>query len=141
MNDLLALAQDYVRVAAELSAIRRQMLVVLSNGADPAPAAKEASAMGPISARKLKPGPKPGQPRKLAGRPSDPRRAALAKAAEDELIALIRDRPMPLTTLAETMGAKRVTTADRLRRLEGRGAVERTAAGWRATPATAAPAG
>jgi hypothetical protein len=111
--DLVALAQRYVSLSAELEETRSAMRAALMNGSDGNPTT--AGSSGP---------PNKGMDREAV--------LAQSKAADERVLALLREKPMRPSEIAKATRGKLSTTRERLRRLHKRGAVEPAADGWRA---------
>ena len=103
--DLLALAAKYVALTEEIEDVRRAMLACLTNGAGEHPA-------------------RPTQPARSAGGSKHPN-AAKAEEIESQILEMLRTRPMRMAEIAAETGARQTTTAERLRRMRGKGLVER----------------
>jgi hypothetical protein len=120
--DLVALAEKFVRLSAEIEDVRRAMAAALGNGADshPPPPFERPARPG------ARPGPKPGA--------AHPAKARAAKA-EAQIVALLQEKPGCRTAqVAEATASKSSATIDRLRRLRDRGLVSGGGAeGWTAT--------
>jgi predicted Rossmann fold nucleotide-binding protein DprA/Smf involved in DNA uptake len=129
-EDLTELAKQYVSLTAQLEEVRNAMRAVLANGlgGDPEPPANPTRA-----------GKRPGKTTKTTAqshRAKHLRRDEViqeAKRADEQVIALLRNEPMRLAKLAEATGQKQTTLSNRLKRLAGRGAIERRGDGWAAT--------
>jgi predicted Rossmann fold nucleotide-binding protein DprA/Smf involved in DNA uptake len=78
--------------------------------------------------------PNPTGHRKGATAKPHPNKARAADA-EAQIIALLQMKPMGPAAIAEATGAKAATVSERLRRMKDKGAVERSADGWRAVEA------
>jgi hypothetical protein len=118
--DLVALAQRYVLLSAELEETRSAMRAALINGLDVNPT--KAGSSGP---------PNKGMDREAI--------LAQSKAADERVLALLREKPMRPSEIAKVMRGKLSTTRERLRKLRKRGEVESAVDGWRlagANPAT-----
>jgi predicted Rossmann fold nucleotide-binding protein DprA/Smf involved in DNA uptake len=102
--DLVELARRYVDLNSQLEEVRNAMRVALANGADPSP-------------------PHPTQ-RSLRDR---------ARAADEQVVALLREKPMRANEIVTAMSAKTSTVSERLRRLKQKGLIEPCDGGWTAT--------
>jgi hypothetical protein len=129
-DDLVLLAEQYLKTAAQLEAIRRSMSKLLANGSggDPEPLHPP---MRPE---------RPGAKRPRASKPPQPlnryaEKMAASAAAYEGIVVLLKNSPegMKSKQIAEAMGVKASTTAERLRKLAQRGLVERSGGGWSAT--------
>jgi hypothetical protein len=58
---------------------------------------------------------------------------AQSKAADERVLALLRETPMRPSEIAKATRGKLSTTRERLRRLRTHGVIEPAADGWRAT--------
>jgi hypothetical protein len=112
--DLVALAQRYVLLSAELEETRNAMRAALINGLDVNPT--KAGSSGP---------PNKGMDREAV--------LAQSKLADERVLALLREKTMRPSEIAKATRGKLSTTRERLRRLHKRGTVEPSADGWRAT--------
>jgi uncharacterized membrane protein len=104
-STLLALAEKYVTLETEIADVRREMLLALSNGHDPAPR--------PTKARSSRPG-------------------MLQRSAErdQQALDLIRAQPgLRTAELARRLDGAKGTVANRLERLQAKGLVQRDANG------------
>jgi hypothetical protein len=110
--DLVALAQRYVSLSAELEETRSAMRAALMNGSDGNPTKAGSS----------------GLPNKRIHHEA---LLAQSKAAEERVLALLREKPMRPSEIARVTRGKLSTTRERLRRLRKRGVVEPAADGWR----------
>jgi hypothetical protein len=121
MTGLVELAQRYVSLSAELEETRNAMRAALMNGSDRNPT--KAGSAGP---------PNKGMDREAV--------LTQSKAADERVLALLRENPMRPSEFARATRAKVSTTRERLRRLRKRGVVEPAEDGWRlseANPTTA----
>ena len=116
MTGLIELAQRYVSLSAELEETRSAMRAALMNGWDKNPT-KAGS---------------PDPPNKGTDRE---RVLAQSKAADERVLALLRDKPMRPSEIAKATLGKLNTTRERLRRLRKRGVVEPAEDGWRLSEA------
>jgi hypothetical protein len=128
--DLIGLAQRLVELDRETVSVRSQMLKLLTNGADPSPVHPTQPGSGPAkrSRRTAKaPTAKPSG--------NHARIIAASAAAEEKIVAALRAQPgMRSREIAQAMGAKGSTTAERLKRLKGKGLVAPVeSGGWQAT--------
>src|SRR6516164_2507484 len=114
--DLVALAQRYVLLSAELEETRSAMRAALINGLDVNPT--KAGSSGP---------PNKGMDREAF--------LAQTKAADERVLALLREKPMRPSEIVRVTQGKLSTTRERLRRLRKRGVVEPAEDGWRLTGA------
>ena len=112
MIGLVELAQKFVALSAELEETRNAMRAALMNGSDGNPT-KAGSAGPPIK----------GMHREAI--------LTQSKAADERVLALLREKPMRPSETARVTRAKLSTTRERLRRLQKRGVVEPAADGWR----------
>jgi predicted Rossmann fold nucleotide-binding protein DprA/Smf involved in DNA uptake len=123
-DDLVGLAQRLVDLTGQVEDVRRQMFAALANGAG----------HGAFSGAG---DPTPARPTQRASRPAKPpplsATMARAKEAEDRLVAMLQERPMTKAEIITATGASEGTVADRLRRLQLRGTIERGSNGWSAT--------
>ena len=110
---MVALAQRYISRSTELEEMRNAMRAALMNGSDRNPT--KAGSSGP---------PNQGTDRE--------RGLAQSKAADERVLALLREKQMRPSEIAKATRGKLSTTRERLRRLHKRGAVEPAADGWRA---------
>jgi hypothetical protein len=110
--DLVALAQRYVSLSAELEETRSAMRAALMNGSDGNPTTAGSS----------------GPPNKGVDREA---LLAQSKAADERVLALLREKPMRPSEIAKATRGKLSTTRERLQRLRKRGVVESAAEGWR----------
>jgi hypothetical protein len=117
-GDLVALAQQFVRLSGELDATRDAMKRLLLNGA-------KGTSENPTPARRPgAKGPQPSHPKAL--------RAAQVGQA---ILELLRSSPgMGTAAIARATAAGRSTTVERLKRLQAKGLIERAGPGpgWRA---------
>jgi hypothetical protein len=121
MVGLVELAQMYISLSAELEATRSAMRSALMNGSDGNPT--KAGSAGP--------------PNKGVDRDAF---LAQSRAADELVLALLREKPMRPSEIAKATRAKLSTTRERLRRLRKRGVVDPAEGGWRlseANPTTA----
>jgi hypothetical protein len=109
--DLVALAHRYVSLYAELEETRSAMRAALMNGSDGNPTT--AGSSGP---------PNKGMDREAV--------LAQSKAADERVLALLRERAMRPSEIAKATRGKLSTTRERLRKLRKRGVVEPVADGW-----------
>ena len=118
MNEnLVELAQRFVRLSGELDSTRDAMKRLLLNGAAGKPDAPFARARRPGAKR----------PR------SNPPKALRAAKVEETILKLLQSSPgMRTAAIAKATAAQRSTTDERLKRLQAKGLVERDDAGWRA---------
>jgi hypothetical protein len=115
-ENLVELAQRFVRLSGELDAARDAMKRLLLKGAGEPPKA-------PFVSARSKPG---------ASHPA----AIAAGNAEREIMELLKVRPMGATAIAKAMDSKVNTTAQRLARMRERGLVAPAhGGGWEATAA------
>ena len=112
MVGLVELAQRFVSLASELEETRNAMRAALMNGLDENPT--RAGSFGPPN-KKLD------------------REAVLgqSKAADERVLALLREKPMRPSEIAKATRGALSTTRERLRRLRKRGVVELAEDGWR----------
>jgi hypothetical protein len=110
--DLVALAQRYVSLSAELEETRSAMRASLMNGSDGNPTTAGSSGL-----------PNKGMDREAV--------LAQSKAADERVLALLREKAMRPSEIAKATRSKLSTTRERLQRLRKRGEVEPTADGWR----------
>jgi hypothetical protein len=89
----------------------------------------------------IRPGP-PAAARRKAGREADRQQArggeAGAQEAARQIMSLLRERTHRMAEIAASMGSRHSTISERLRRLQGKGLIERSGTEW-ATVATATP--
>ena len=116
MTGLVELAQRYVSLSAELEETRSAMRAALMNGSDRNPT--NAGSSGP--------------PNKRTDRESV---LAQSKAADERVLALLREKPMRPSEIVRATQGKLSTTRERLRRLRKRGVVEPAEDGWRLSEA------
>ena len=114
MIGLVQLAEKFVALSAELEETRNAMRDARTNGSD-----RNATRAGSS-----------GPPNKGIDRDAV---LAQSKAADERVLALLREKPMRPSEIAEAMQGNLSTTRERLRRLHKRGVVESAAEGWRAT--------
>jgi hypothetical protein len=109
-ENLVQLAEQFLRLSGELDATREAMKRVLMNGAE----------AGPFAAT---PARRPGANR------------SKAREAEVEIVELLKGRPgLRTSEIAQATGSVVVTTQDRLRRLKERGEVQAVGGGaWAAS--------
>jgi hypothetical protein len=112
MIGLVELAQKFVALSAELEETRTAMRAALMNGSDGNP-----TMAGP-SGPHIK-----GMDRETF--------LAQSKAADERVLALLREKPMRPSEIVRATQGKLSTTRERLRRLQKRGVVEPAADGWR----------
>jgi hypothetical protein len=117
MMGLVELAQKFVALSAELEETRKAMRAALMNGSDGNPTT--AGSTGPQ---------KRGMDREAV--------LAQSRAAEERVLALLRENPMRPSQIAKATQGKLSTTRERLQRLRKRGVVEPAADGWRLAGAT-----
>jgi hypothetical protein len=140
---LVGLAQRLVALDRETTEVRAQMLTLLAaNGAggDPVPANLPGRGLGPASKRGSKPkarSAKPAKAEKPFGRRDDLLEAA--KAAEDKIVALLKDKPAGMRSkeIAAATGSKTSTLTERSKRLRAKGLVAPVEGGGWAATATA----
>jgi hypothetical protein len=120
MIGLVELAQRYVSLSAELEETRSAMRAALMNGWDKNPT-KAGS---------------PDPPNKGTDRESV---LAQSKAADERVLALLREKPMRPSEIVRVTHGKLSTTRERLRRLRKRGVVEPAGDGWPLSEANPAP--
>jgi hypothetical protein len=105
--DLLELARQYVDLNSQLEEVRNAMRQALMNGGG--------SEAPPFAA-------------------SQPSRFTEARAKDQELVELLRSKPMRPAEITKAMSAKTSTTNERLRRLRQKGLVAPAeSGGWTAT--------
>jgi hypothetical protein len=126
-GDLRSLADRYVRLSTELEETRDEMRRVLANGADPGanPTRPAGSSGGKRQARTR-------AASQAKQRPIEIKAAAI----EDDILTLLKSRPMKVSEIAKATASKSSTTAERLLRLQRRGQVERGESGEWAAMAT-----
>jgi hypothetical protein len=112
MVGLVELAQRYVALSAELEETRNAMRAALMNGSDGNPT--RAGSAGP---------PNKGMNREAI--------LTQSKAADERVLALLREKPMRPSEIAKATRAKLSTARERLRRLRKHGVVEPAEEGWR----------
>lgn len=108
MSDLLGLAERFVRLNAELTAVRSEMLEALTNGAG--------------APRPFRPAvrPRPG-----GKKPED---------IEQTILRLLEKQPLGTAAISRATNAKVGTTGERLKRLKMKGLIAGGGAdGWRVT--------
>jgi hypothetical protein len=114
-GDLVSLAQRLVELDREAAEVRAKMKQILLNGADPEPRPTSAERSG------------------AKGPPSKAAVMAQAQAADEQVIALLKEKPGTRTgEIARATGAKGTTTSNRLHRLLDKGLIERRDEGWAA---------
>ena len=114
MIGLVELARKFVTLSAELEETRNAMRAALMNGSDGNPT--KAGSSGP---------PNKGMDREAF--------LAQTKAADERVLALLREKPMRPSEIVRATHGKLSTTRERLRRLRKRGVVEPAEDGWRVT--------
>jgi hypothetical protein len=117
-ENLVELAQRFVRLSEELDVTRGAMKRLLLNGAG-GPSENPTLARRPAGK-----GPQPSRPKALRG-----------QQVEEAIIRLLQTSPgMGTGAIARSTSAGRSTTVERLRRLQAKGVIERDGlgAGWRA---------
>ena len=116
-ENLVELAQRFVRLSGELDLTRDAMKRLLLNGAAGKPDAPFARAK------------RPGAKRPRLNHP----KALRAAKVEEMILKLLQSSPgMRTAAIAKATAAQRSTTDERLKRLQAKGLVERDDAGWRA---------
>jgi hypothetical protein len=105
--DLVQLAQRYVDLNSQLEEVRNAMRQALMNGGG--------SEAPPFAA---------SQPMN---------RFTQARAKDEQLVQLLRSKPMRPAEITKAMSAKISTTNERLRRLKQKGLIEPCEGGWTAT--------
>jgi hypothetical protein len=98
----------YVDLNSQLEEVRNQMRQALTNG-----------------------GGSEAPPFKAASQPKN--RFADARAADEQVVELLRARPMRASEIVAAMNAKTSTISERLRRLKQKGLIEPCEGGWTAT--------
>jgi predicted Rossmann fold nucleotide-binding protein DprA/Smf involved in DNA uptake len=111
--ELVQLAERLVELNQETAEVRSGMLKLLANGADPAP--------HPTS-----------RPHKGLKQSPSPEAMARAGEAEAQIVEMLKTEPLGPAEIARRTQAKVGTVNDRLKRLAGRGLVERRDEGWTA---------
>jgi hypothetical protein len=114
MIGLVELARKFVTLSAELEETRNAMRAALMNGSDGNPT--KAGSSGP---------PNKGMDREAF--------LAQTKAADERVLALLREKPMRPSEIVRVTQGKLSTTREPLRRLRKRGVVEPAEDGWRVT--------
>jgi predicted Rossmann fold nucleotide-binding protein DprA/Smf involved in DNA uptake len=107
MSDLVALARKFVSLNDEIESVREQIKLAVANcwgGKAEAPFA---------------------QPARQSSGGSQPNHLQAAKEAESQILELLRTRPMRMAEISASMGAKQVTTGERLKRMKAKGLIER----------------
>jgi hypothetical protein len=112
MIGLVELAQKFVALSAELEETRNAMRAALMNGSDGNPMTAGSTGRH-----------KRGMNREAI--------LAQSKAAEERVLALLREKPMRPSEIVRATQGKHSTTRERLQRLRKRGVVEPAADGWR----------
>jgi predicted transcriptional regulator len=107
MTDLVNLARRFVELSDELERVRSEIKRCVMNGSGDEP-------------------PHPTQ-RSLRDR---------ARAADEQVVELLREKPMRASEIVAAMNAKTSTISERLRRLKQKGLIEPAESGWQATAAT-----
>ena len=118
-ENLVELAQRFVRLSGELDLTRDAMKRLLLNGAAGKPDTPFARARRPGAKR-----PRSNHPKALRG-----------LQVEETILKLVQSSPgMGTAAIARATAAGRSTTVERLKRLQGKGRIERddASAGWRA---------
>ena len=116
-ENLIELAQRFVRLSGELDSTRDAMKRLLLNGAAGEPDAPFARARRPGAKR-----PQSRHPKALRG-----------LQVEEAILRLLQSSPgMGTAAIARAAAAGRSTTVERLKRLQAKGRIERDGAGWRA---------
>ena len=136
MSELVQLAERFVRVTAELDAIRASMKKLLLNGADPAhpTRAQRPGAQKRPQRQSLSPG------AKKRSSPQPHWNAAGAAKAEAKIVELVRSSPgMRTSAIAKATSTGATTVAGRLKRLQARSLVERHGEGWRVSAGGSRP--
>jgi hypothetical protein len=114
MLGLIELAQRYVSLSAELEETRSAMRTALMDG-------------NPTTAGSSRP-PNKGMDREAI--------LAQSKAADERVLALLREKPMRPSEIVKATRGKLGTTRERLQRLRKRGVVELAPNGWRLAEAS-----
>jgi hypothetical protein len=115
MKALVELAERYLTLTRELEETRSAMKAILMNGAGDE-----------------QPRPTQGSLRKAASQSQG--RFVNARAADEQVLALLRTRPMRSVEIVKATSGKTSTVSERLRRLRQKGLVEPCeGGGWTAT--------
>jgi predicted Rossmann fold nucleotide-binding protein DprA/Smf involved in DNA uptake len=121
-ENLIQLAERFVRQSKELDETRDAMKRLLLNGGDDKPSA---------------PFVKAGRPGRTGSQSQHPN-AILAQQAESRILELLKTGPKRMAELASETETRQSTTSERLRRLREKGLVVQANGAWQAV--SAAPA-
>ena len=124
MSDLVTLAREFVKLSDQLEATRAEIAKAVLNGGgggEPVRPTRPARAPGG------KPQPQPQEPQ--------PNHLELAKQAESQILAMLKERPHRMAEISSEMKARQSTTSERLRRMREKGLIKRDGEGWAASAA------
>ena len=129
-QNLIELAERFVRQSRELDETRAAMKRLLLNGAGDHPVRPPPAGRPGRTGSQPQPQPQPQEPQ--------PNHLELAKQAESQTLAMLKERPHRMAEISSEMKARQSTTSERLRRLREKGLVTQANGAWEAVSAASA---
>jgi predicted Rossmann fold nucleotide-binding protein DprA/Smf involved in DNA uptake len=139
-ENLIQLAERFVRQSRELDETRDAMKRLLLNGAGDHPARPTQPARPALGGKSQSQEGQAERPSLKRALPNHPN-AIAAKEAQDRILEILRAGPRRMAELASETETRQSTTSERLRRLREKGLVVQANGAWQAVSAAPAPGG